>query len=48
MITHDPADARRVANDTALVADGIVHPALPTEQLFAAPPPALAEYLGSS
>ncbi len=45
MITHDPADAQRVANETALVADGIVHPAIPTDQLFAAPPPALAAYL---
>ncbi len=45
MITHDPADAQRVANETALVADGVVHPAIPTDQLFAAPPPALAAYL---
>ncbi len=45
MITHDPADAQRVANETALVADRVVHPAIPTDQLFAAPPPALAAYL---
>ncbi len=47
MITHDPADAQRVATETALVADGLVHPAAPTDQLFGAPPPALAAYLGS-
>ncbi len=45
MITHDPADAQRVATKTALVADGVVHPAARTDQLFAAPPPALAAYL---
>lgn len=48
MITHDPADAQRVATETALVADGLVHPPAATNQLFASPPPALAAYLGQA
>lgn len=47
MVTHDPADARRFAALTVLVADGIAHPPAPTEALFANPPPALAAYLGA-
>ncbi len=47
MVTHDPADARRIADQTVLVADGIAHPPAPTEALFADPPPALRHYLGS-
>ncbi len=46
MVTHDPADARRIAGRTVLVADGIAHPPAATEQLFADPPPALRAYLG--
>lgn len=46
MVTHDPADARRIAGQTVLVADGIAHPPAPTEQLFSDPPPALRAYLG--
>lgn len=47
MVTHDPADARRIADQTVLVADGIAHPPAPTEALFADPPDALRHYLGS-
>ncbi len=46
MVTHDPADARRFADLTVLVADGLAHPPAPTGPLFDAPPPALARYLG--
>ncbi len=46
MVTHDPADARRIADRTVLVADGLAHPPEPTAALFADPPPALRDYLG--
>ena len=46
MVTHDPADARRFADQTVLVADGVAHAPQPTAALFAVPPPALATYLG--
>ena len=45
IVTHDPADARRVAPRTILVADGIAHPPADTATLFDDPPPALAGYL---
>jgi thiamine transport system ATP-binding protein len=47
MVTHDPADARRFADKTVLVADGVVHPPQPTQALFADPPQALRAYLGN-
>ena len=47
MVTHDPADARQFAGQTVLVADGLAAPPMPTEALFADPPPALAAYLGT-
>jgi thiamine transport system ATP-binding protein len=46
MVTHDPADAARIADFTVLVADGMAHPPAPTQALFADPPPALSTYLG--
>ena len=46
MVTHDPADARRVAAQTVLVAEGIAYPPQPTAQLLDNPPPVLAAYLG--
>lgn len=46
LVTHDPAEARRFAPLTVLVADGIAHPPVPTGPLLDAPPPALAAYLG--
>lgn len=46
MVTHDPADARRFAGLTVLVADGIAQAPQPTAELFANPPPALQAYLG--
>jgi thiamine transport system ATP-binding protein len=47
MVTHDPADARRFAGQTVLVADGIAAPPMATGALFADPPAALRGYLGS-
>lgn len=46
LVTHDPEDARRIAPQTILVADGTAAGPLATEELFAAPPPALRDYLG--
>ena len=47
MVTHDPADAKRFADQTILVADGIAHPPQDTAALFQNPPQALKDYLGS-
>lgn len=46
MVTHDPADARRFADVTVLVAEGRAEQPIPTATLFADPPPALKSYLG--
>ncbi|WP_341367157.1 ATP-binding cassette domain-containing protein [Yoonia sp. BS5-3] len=46
MVTHHPADAQRIADDVALVADGFVQPPSPTADLFANPPEAFITYLG--
>lgn len=46
MVTHDPADARRLADFAALVADGVVSAPVATAELLDNPPPALAAYLG--
>ncbi len=48
MVTHDPADARRIADQVVLVADGVAHTPVPTADLLDNPPPALAAYLGDS
>lgn len=47
MVTHDPADARRIADQTILVADGAAHPPQNTALLFQSPPQALKDYLGA-
>jgi thiamine transport system ATP-binding protein len=46
MVTHDPADAKRIADAVAVVADGLVDSPAPTAALFENPPAALAAYLG--
>jgi thiamine transport system ATP-binding protein len=46
MVTHDPDDARAVADRVSLIAEGHVAEPSPTEPLFADPPPALRAYLG--
>jgi thiamine transport system ATP-binding protein len=46
MVTHDPDDARRHADLTVFINEGIAHPPVPTADLFANPPPDLRAYLG--
>jgi thiamine transport system ATP-binding protein len=46
MVSHDPEDARRIADLTIYLGEGRAHPPVATEALFADPPPALAAYLG--
>ncbi|SNT26319.1 ATP-binding cassette domain-containing protein [Tropicimonas sediminicola] len=46
MVSHDPQDAARIANEAAVVADGAVTPPEPTAELMRSPPPSLASYLG--
>lgn len=46
MVSHDPEDARRIASQTVLVAEGVAHPPEQTRQILANPPRALREYLG--
>ncbi|KAF0174820.1 MAG: thiamine transport system ATP-binding protein [Rhodobacteraceae bacterium] len=46
MVTHDPADAKRFASKTVLVADGVARAPVPTDQLFSNPPQVLSDYLG--
>ena len=46
MVTHDPADALRLADSTVLVADGLAAAPMATARLFADPPAALRAYLG--
>lgn len=46
IVTHDPEDAQRIADDVVLVADGVAARPVATADLFANPPSALAAYLG--
>ena len=46
MVSHDPSDARRIADQVVLVADGKAHPPMGTAELLDNPPPALRAYLG--
>jgi thiamine transport system ATP-binding protein len=46
MVSHDPSDARRIAAQTVLVAEGQAHAPQPTAVLLDNPPPPLAAYLG--
>ena len=46
MVTHDPQDALRIADQTVLVADGQAHAPQVTADLMKNPPPALRDYLG--
>lgn len=47
MVSHDPQDAVRIADQVSVVADGTVHPPQETSKLFSDPPPELRAYLGS-
>lgn len=46
MVSHDPEDAKRIADQVVLVADGMAHAPVKTASLFADPPEALRDYLG--
>lgn len=46
MVSHDPQDARRIAGQTVLVADGTALPPADTIRLLDNPPPSLRGYLG--
>ncbi len=47
MVSHDPADARRIADQVVLVAEGRAHPPAPAVEVLDNPPPALRAYLGA-
>jgi len=47
MVTHDPADAKRIADLTVLVDGGVAQRPVRTGTLFANPPSALKTYLGT-
>ena len=46
MVSHDPEDAKRIAEEVILVADGVAQAPVETDRLFNDPPPALRDYLG--
>ena len=46
LVTHDPDDARRVADRAVLVAQGVASMPVATGDFFANPPKALRDYLG--
>ena len=46
LVTHNPEDALRIAEDTVLIADGVAMAPQPTSELLTNPPPALVAYLG--
>lgn len=46
MVSHEPADARRIADEVMLVVEGRVDAPVPTDEIFADPPEALSDYLG--
>lgn len=47
MVSHDPADARRLCPQTVVVADGVAEGPVGTDRLLADPPPVLRDYLGT-
>ena len=47
MVSHAPEDARRVADQVALVSHGRLHPPRDTDAFFANPSPELTAYLGA-
>ncbi len=46
MVTHEPADAARIADRVIVVAGGVAAPPMSTDAVLADPPPALRAYLG--
>ena len=48
MVSHDPSDAQRIAEEACVVADGGISAPRPTSKLLADPPPPLRRYLGDT
>lgn len=48
LVTHDPADAERFAQDVVLVAEGRAHAPVPVRAFFDDPPPAFRAYAGQA
>ena len=46
MVSHDPEDARRLCDQTIILAGGVAAAPVATGPLLDDPPPALAAYLG--
>ncbi len=46
MVTHDPDDAKRIADAASFIAEGKVSAPVATADFFGDPPPGLAAYLG--
>jgi thiamine transport system ATP-binding protein len=46
IVTHEPEDARRIADSVVLVADGLAHPPVATAEILNNPPAAFRAYLG--
>ncbi|MGR3363419.1 MAG: thiamine ABC transporter ATP-binding protein, partial [Maritimibacter harenae] len=46
MVSHEPEDAKAIADEVVLVADGRAHAPVPTAEILANPPAALRDYLG--
>ena len=46
MVSHDPEDAKRISDQTILVAEGVARAPVSTAALFADPPPELRAYIG--
>jgi thiamine transport system ATP-binding protein len=47
MVTHQPEDAEYLCDQTMLIADGVAHTPVPTDEILANPPKSLADYLGT-
>ena len=47
MVSHEPRDARAIAREVVLVAEGRAHAPVATAGIFANPPAALRDYLGN-
>ncbi|WP_300516025.1 ATP-binding cassette domain-containing protein [Aliiroseovarius sp.] len=48
MVSHEPQDARLIADHVVLVAEGRAHAPVSTGEIFANPPEALRDYLGQA
>ena len=46
MVTHDPADAKKIASQILFVEDGVVHKPVNSDRFFDLPSPPVKKYLG--